>query len=226
LAGGKFRTSLLLPPGITDGRPFAWAGMRVGVSYTYAIPLPMDPKAVSSSVRQKIRKAQSGKYSVSRSDDWAGILECLTATEGAKGFSHRIQARDLALGVDLMGEERFRGYLVRDHKGRPVSGGVRLHTPGHHAIDLVQGTQRAVLPDGANQLMYDFVLRDLTDEGATGFDLCGADIPAVAKAKSAWGMPLVPQLSIDGSSVSADIRRAAASSPFIVGMRERIRASQ
>lgn len=226
LASRRFRTPVILPAGLSDGRPFVWAGLRVGVTYTYAGALPVDVTATNPSVRKNVRKAISRGYTTTRSDDWAGIHECLTATGDAKGFSHRIGIQDLELGASLMGEDSFRGYLVRDQRGLPVSGGVRVHARGHHAVDLFQGTQRRVLSDGVNQLMYDFVLRDLAEAGATGFDFCGADIPAVARAKSAWGLPLVPLLSVDGTGVAEGIRRAAVSSPFMVGLRQRIRSDR
>ena len=91
---------------------------------------------------------------------------------------------------------------MRDPGGRVVSGGVKLHTPTGVALDLVQGAIRDKLRYGANQLIYAYVLEDLAAPGAVALDYVGGNITAVAAAKAAWGLRLVPYLSI-GSKESS-----------------------
>jgi hypothetical protein len=206
---------VILPPEATDARPFTWRGLRAQFSYTYLGTLPRDLSLANPSVAQKIRKASSRGYVAERSDDWVAILSCLTETEVSKGFSHRLTLSGLRLGARLMGPECFRGYVVRDTAGRVVSGGVRLHSPGHRALDWVQGTLRHALKDGVNQLMYDFVMRDLEVAGAAGFDFAGANIEPVAAAKSSWGYPLIPQIKLDSPGVGREVRNSLIRMPTV-----------
>ena len=59
-----------------------------------------------------------------------------------------------------------------------------------------QGGIRENMKDGIVQLVYDFVLDDIKKSGVLYFDWIGANIENVALAKSAWGVPLSPQLVI------------------------------
>lgn len=210
LTSAGLASQVVLPPGLMDARPFTWIGLRAELSYTYLVALPRDASLANRSVAKNVRKADAKGYGAERSDDWVAIWSCLAETEVSKGFSHRLSLDNIRLGARLMGPENFRGYVVRDSAGLVVSGGVRLHYRGHRAVDWVQGTIRTALADGVNQLMYDFVMLDLHEAGATGFDLAGANIREVAVAKSSWGYPLVPQLSLESTGVFREARRSMA----------------
>lgn len=199
---------IALPPSILDARPFQWAGLNVEIRYTFASALPVDKSQFDSSVRKNIRRAADAGYFVERTHEWDAVMACLRDTESAKGFSHGLDASSLASSSRHMGDETFRGYVVRNSAGAVASGGVRLHLPGGTAIDWVQGTLRGYLSDGVNQLMYAHVLDDLTAHGASGFDFGGANIAAVAAAKATWGMPLVPYLRVSGYDLRHAYRTA------------------
>jgi len=187
--------NIALPPGIIDARPFQWANLIVEPRYTFFQYFSLD-YTVSPKITNKINKAIRLECSVERSNDWNAIVNCLVGTEVVKGFSHNTSAKDLKKCADLLGNEVFRGYLVKDKDGKPVSGGLRLVMKDGITIDLFQGAIREHLKNGVNQLIYEFVLKDSKEAGAIGFDWVGANIPPVALAKSAWGMPLVPYLTI------------------------------
>lgn len=196
LAGERFAGGLALPPGILDGRPLQVPGLLGLTAYTYVLRFPYLVSQSSSSVRKNIHKAHERGYRAERSDDWAKVVECLRATSVRKGFRHRLDAHSLAEGQRRMGDEYFRGYLVRGPAGEPVAGGVRLHEAGETAVDWLQGADHRYLTHGVNQLMYSFVIDDLTQAGSLGLDLCGANIPEVAKAKSQWGVELAPYIRL------------------------------
>ena len=185
-----------LPPGIIDGRPFLWAGFNVETRYTFLTPLPINYSQIDSSVRKRIRQASESGYVVERTDDWNAITECVRSTEARQDFSTHLRSSDLASASEVLGADLFRGYVVRDASGFAASGGIRLHSPGHVAIDWLQGTMRDRLRDGVNQLMYSGVFEDLALHGARAFDYTGANIAPVAAAKATWGVPLVPYLRI------------------------------
>ncbi len=188
--------SVVLPPGFHDVRPFTWCGFRTQILYTYIGQLPYDLGTAAAAVRKRIRKAERSGYSIARSDDWASIVTCLDETSQAKRFTYKLDARALARASALMGEENFRAYAVRSSTGQVVSAGVVLHAPGGVAVDWVQGSRRTHMQDGIVQMYYAHVLHDLSNARAKTFDFAGANISSVAKAKSAWGLPLVPYIAL------------------------------
>lgn len=224
LIGAGLATPIILPVGFFDARPFTWVGLRASVCYTYIVDLPRDPAMSNPSVHKRSRKASGLGYQAGRSSDWPAIYACLRVTEVAKGFDHRISLPDLELGEALMGPEMFRGYVVRDRSGEVASAGVRIHVPGHRAVDWVQGATRQALKDGVNQLMYGYVMDDLAAADAPSFDLGGANIREVAAAKSSWGYPLVPQLVIEQPGFVKEIRRQLARHDFARSAVRRARA--
>jgi len=187
--------AIALPPGFIDARPFQWANFIVESRYTFIQDMNKTYE-YAKHIKKNINKAFEKEYSVERSNDWNAIVNCLVGTEVVKGFSHNTSEKDLKKCADLLSNEVFRGYLVKDKDGKPVSGGLRLVMKDSITIDLFQGAIREHLKNGVNQLIYEFVLKDSKEAGAIGFDWVGANIPPVALAKSAWGMPLVPYLTI------------------------------
>lgn len=190
LRRARMGTALSLPPELSDSRPLDWGGNPTIRAYTYVIEFPFSVGNASSAIRNKVRKAQSRGYRVERSEDWWSIARCLECTAKRQGFQSPVSASQLARGQQMMGDDFFRGYLVLDSRGKPASGGVRLHKPGGIAVDLLQGADQAAQANGVNQLMYSFVLSELQSAGAMAFDFCGANIPSVAQAKSEWGAAL------------------------------------
>lgn len=195
------RGAIALPPGVIDARPFQWAGFLASVRYTYVMPLPFTDDHASSSVRKNVRKAERFGLAVAASAEWDLIHHCLASTEGAKGFSHRTPPVSLRRLACLLGDERLRAYLTRLPSGEPVSALLQLQSPGGTLIDWSAGTLREHLPTGAVQLTYRGAIRAAERGGATEFDFVGANIPAVAKAKSEWGAQLTPYLVLEQPSM-------------------------
>ena len=215
-----------LPSGMLDGRSLQWKGFNVQIRYTYSDALPLDPSMRDAAVRKRIRKAMDAGYVAARSDDWAAIMHCLSETETEKGFSHHIGVESLRLAAELIGDDSFRGYVVRDPKGTVVSGGVRLHTENGVAYDWIQGTIREHLKYGVNQLIYAYVFEDLANAGAVGFDYGGANIPSVAAAKASWGLPLVPCLTIGAKDLRFIVRSGQSSGRWMMQRAKRVLLNQ
>ena len=68
------------------------------------------------------------------------------------------------------------------------------------------GIRAAHLADGANYLLSRQSIEDLSLAGATGLDLCGANIEGVAAFKSQWGGSLVPTYGVRTYSLRAGAR--------------------
>lgn len=208
LAERGVRHILSLPPEVRDPRLWQWRGLRVGVRYTYCVPLPYDAARMDKPMRGQIAKAVRNGYRVERSTDFEAAAHCLAGTESRKGFSHRVTAEDLALGHALLGDEHFRIYLARAQDGAPACVSIVLHTPGTRAIGWIGGTAAGFLAEGTHSLVDQFTLGDLHAAGATGYDFAGANIPGVANCKSQWGGDLTPYYSLETPSLRALWREA------------------
>lgn len=187
--------NIILPPGFIDSRPFQWAGFSVELRYTFVQDFSQT-YILSNKIKNKLNKAVKLGYVVERSKDWQSILDCISYTENEKKFSNRVSVSDIRICAELLGDNNFRGYLVKDHKGKPVLGALRLLQQNGVALAWSQGGIRENMKDGIVQLVYDFVLDDIKKSGVLYFDWIGANIENVALAKSAWGVPLSPQLVI------------------------------
>ena len=179
--------SIVLPPEINDVRSWQWGGFLAEPRYTFYINLPFNSSEVHSSVRYYLNKAKSNKFSVQRSYDLEGIIECLSDTADRKNFDYRLTKNDLELALKLLGEENFRCYVVFASDGEPASARIVLKGNNGLAIGWVAGTKRKFLNYGVNDYNVFFTLNDLANVGVRVFDYCGANLPTVENAKSRWG---------------------------------------
>jgi len=182
-----FERTIILPPEVTDVRAWQWKGFLTEPKYTFYINLPFNSGEVDYSVRKNLNKAESNNFSVKRSYDFEGIIECLSDTEDRQSFDYRLTKNDLELALKLLGEENFRCYVVFAPDGEPASARIVLKGNNGLAIDWVAGTKRKFLKYGVNDYIVYFTLNDLNNVGVTVFDYCGANLPTVQNAKSRWG---------------------------------------
>lgn len=201
LAEGQLLGASNLPPGLLDARPFAWRGLSTAVRYTYTGPLPHEASGAEAAVRKRIAKATRAGYSFESSATPEDLQRLLDSTGARQNFSYGLSSGDVERLAELVGPDVFRSHAVRDSSGAVVSAGARLVAPGGVALDWVQGTDPEALNDGAVQLMYAGVMRDLDEVGAARFDFGGANIAAVARAKSSWGFALTPYVALSRPSL-------------------------
>jgi hypothetical protein len=195
-----------LPPDVEDVRPWRWGGFLVGVRYTYCLDFPFDPTLVDRSVSRNRNKAARLGMTVERVTDVEPVIECLAETEARKGFALGIGFRELSLAQSLLGPDSLRIYVCFDPLGRAAACEVVLHSPGARAAGWLAGTKTKDLGSGAGYLLRPFVFDDLASAGATGLDLCGANIEPVAAFKSQWGPHLVPTYTVRTYSARAAAR--------------------
>lgn len=192
--------TVTLPPSVTDVRPWTWAGFQVGIRYTYMLDFPLDLSLASKELRRKLRKSAKADLRIARTMDMSEVTYCLASSQERQGFDLGLTTKDLELARNLMGDDVFRAYAIYAADGEPASAAILLHRPGSMAIGWVAGTRTNHLQSGGNQLMDLFTCEDLHTDGATGVDLCGANIPGVAASKAPWGARLVPYYSIEAYS--------------------------
>lgn len=201
LATSGINGAVLLPGGAIDARGFQWHGLAAEMRYTYVADFTLSLPEPDSAIRKRINKATRGGYRGEMCDDPDVIFSCLVDTEARQKFSHGVDARTLRELWNAMPKSAVRGHCVRASSGEVVSAGVRLVAPGGWAIDWLQGTKRAHLDQGVNQLAYDYALQDLQSAGAKLFDFGGGNIRNVARAKEKWGFPLTPYICLTQPSL-------------------------
>ena len=197
---------LYLPPDVEDVRPWRWRGFLVGVRYTYCLDFPFDSVLVDRQTQRHGDKAMMLGMTVKQVTDVEPVVECLAETEARKGFSLGISVRELRVAHNLLGSDNLRMYVCFDREGRSAATRVVVHSPGTRAIAWMAGTIMAHRADGANHLVWRYSLEDLASAGATGIDLCGANIESVAAFKSQWGSRLVPTYTVRTYSARAGAR--------------------
>jgi hypothetical protein len=195
-----------LAPTAEDIRPWRWAGFLVRVGYTYLLELPSQVSAMDRGARRAAARAAAMGMIAERVDDVRPVVECLRDTEARKQFSHHLGERELRAARDLLGPDCLRMYLCREPAGSPAGAIVVVFAPGARAIAWVGGPRTEHRADGSYQLLFRDLLVDVSAAGATGLDLCGADIPSVAQFKAEWGGRLAPLYGVRTFSARAGAR--------------------
>jgi hypothetical protein len=186
-----------LPPEVADVRAWQWAGFRVSARYTFYLDLPYDTAQLDAATRKNIVKGQKNGFRDERTTDMDAVMACLEETELRQGFRHRLDATDLVMLRELMGDEHLRAYVCYAPNGEPAATKVVLHRPGGRAVVWLSGTRAEYLSACATQLQFLHVLEDLHAAGAVGCDFAGANLPGVALSKSKWGGTLVPFFTVE-----------------------------
>lgn len=195
------RSTVALPPGVTDVRAWQWAGFRASVRYTFILDLPYTGVHQDPMVRNRIASATRRGYRCETDADLADVLTCLRETERRQGFEHQLELGDLERARACMGAERFRTYACYDSGGKPVSSFIALHEPGGEAIGWAAGVDPAHQGAGASQLVMHHALADLATAGALSLDWAGANIAGVAAAKANWGPRFEPYYVVEAPNL-------------------------
>jgi hypothetical protein len=188
------RGAIAFPPEVVDIRQWQWQGFVGEVRYTFYIELPYNIEIADYSERKQIKKAERNGFTceVATKQTLFEVIECLAETEARQNFSYRLTIRDLEIALELLGEDTFRVYLCRASSGAVASARIVISAPGMRSIDWVAGTKHKFLNSGATQYLIWCILNDISQQGAIGFDFCGANLPTVSAAKADWGGTLTP----------------------------------
>lgn len=197
-----------LSPEVTDVREFQWKGFLAEPRYTLWLDLPYSVGNADPAVRKQIAKATRLGYRCEQTRSVEDVCFCLKETEKRQGFHHNLEAGDLLLAMELLGDEVFRCYACYAPDGEVASARIVLRHPDGHALDWVAGTVEKHLTNGVTQLLISFVLDDLGKSGAVSFDYCGANIKTVAASKATWGSRLRPYYTISAPNLKGLARFA------------------
>ncbi|MFF2484017.1 GNAT family N-acetyltransferase [Paenibacillus sp. NPDC058071] len=183
----KLSSNFYFPPEIQDIRPFLWQGFKPEIKYTYYVELPCVSEQISSSIRNKIKKANAAGYVSVRTDDMEAVHRCLAGTETRKGFDHHLTVGDLQLARQLLGEDRFRAYVCLTKDGEPVSASITMLLSPERALGWISASKTEHLSGGVVQQLQQFEFEDLHAAGVRTFDFYGANLESVSASKAHWG---------------------------------------
>ncbi len=180
-----------------------WSWFRVSPRFTNYIDFPFAIRQADRTVRQQVNKAVRAGYTCRRSENLNDALRCLSESEHRKGFAYGVTLSTLQMADAILGPESFRAYVCYASNGEPAAARVVLHRPCGRACDWLAGTVAAHLHSGATQQLISFMLEDLQQAGASGYNSCGANLESIAVAKTVWGGRLVTQFSIQAYDYAA-----------------------
>lgn len=189
--------TLNLPPSVQDVRPWLWAGYRVGLRYSYLVDFPFDRALTSKAIRSRIRSAERKGYRVERTTDFDQVYECLRSTEVRQGYRLGVNRADIELAHRLLGDKHLLAFAAFAPNGEMASVTINIHVRGSHSIGWVGGSRAEYMKDGAADLLELDSWDQMERLGATGIDLCGANLPTIAAYKASLGARLVPYYTIE-----------------------------
>ena len=190
----RLRRWLPLPPEVTDVRPFSWRATLASPRYTYCLERSVlgDRGSWSRRIKRSLKAARERGYTVEKNGDLDAAEYNLRSTELRQGFDYSVSRGMLEQAMDALGPEAFRLYNAYDQNGRPASSIIVLYRPGAFVQDWLAGSAVEHLKSGATQLAREAQFDDIRRLEIPGFDFCGANMPAIAAAKSEFGGTLTP----------------------------------
>lgn len=197
------RGDVTFSPVVTDPRPWVWSHFRVLPRFTTFLDFPFSLNQADRVVRQQAAKASRAGFVCQRTDQLDDVCCCLRASENRQGFAYGVTLQGLEMARRLLGPDVFRTYLCRAPGGDPATARVVLHRPGGRGCDWLAGTVDKHLRSGATQLLMTYLLDDLHQAGALGYNSCGDDLESVCYAKTMWGGRLMTQYSIQAFDLAA-----------------------
>lgn len=190
-------------PAVTDPRPWIWSHFRVVPRFTTFLDFPFSLGQADRVVRQQAGKASRAGFVCERTDKLDDVLHCLQGSESRRDFDYGVSLQGLEMARRLLGPEAFRTYVCHAPDGGPATARVVLHRPGGRACDWLAGTVDKHLHSGATQLLMTYMLDDLYQAGAVGYNSCGDDVESVSYAKTMWGGRLMTQYSIQAFDLAS-----------------------
>jgi hypothetical protein len=206
------------PLAFDDPRPFQWAEMDVGQSFTYVLDLDGRSEedvlsSFSRDLRKEIRQADSTDVEISVEGDSAAgrVYEDVAQRYDEQGETFpadRAYFRDLVDGL----EEYSRVYVARDADGSYLGGIVVLYSDDHAAF-WQGGVSTSYDGISVNSCLHWRIVSDILEGDApqdvSGYDLVGANTPRLSRYKAKFGADLVPYYTVESSGAEMSLAKRA-----------------
>ena len=196
---GRLRNlSMMLSPTVVDVRPWTWSGWKATPRYTYVLDVT-GPLRLRSSVRPSVRKCQEAGMTVDTTWDLDAFCPMFEETRERQGFAVRLSLADFRRLADaLHGEGLAKMGIGRTAEGEPAAGVIQLAIPGTPVcFHWLAGTTSRHLTSGASAWLMAETAVEIGRRGHRSWDLCGADIPSVARFKGYLGGALTAYFEVD-----------------------------
>src|SRR5262249_14137960 len=166
--------------------------------YTYVLDVSQ-PLQVSATVRPRLRKAQEAGMRLVGDWDMDAIWTVFAETQGRQGFGVRLTRPSFSrLAQSLHDGGLARMEIAVAANGEPAAGHIVLAVPGTPtAYQWIAGTHSRYLPSGVSAWQTVESAAELGRRGLRAWDLCGADLPSVARFKSDLGAELVAYYQVE-----------------------------
>ena len=197
-AGRLMNVTHLLSPTIGDVRPWTWRGWRATPRYTHVLDVSR-PLDLSDSARRHVRKCRDAGMTTSGEWDLARFWELFRGTQERQGFGIRLDRgtfERLAQGLHDAGMAWM--VTVATNSGEPAASQIVLAVPGTPgAFMWVAGARTDLLASGVSTHVMNEIAAEAGRRGHRAWDLCGADLPGVARFKAELGGELVSYFQVD-----------------------------
>lgn len=182
--------SVLLPPKITDIRPFIYCGFKADVKYTYVNNLTNI--VLSSDVKSMRNRATNLGIDFQFGSATQEVLEQNIASFFNLGYKKRYINTLEKLIVGLTSEGYFRPISARLNGELLASGYVLLDKVNRHAMNLFITSNKSHYKTGVHSSLYLHNLYWLRDTGFLTNDLLGATTKGIGNFKSNFNGELTP----------------------------------
>ena len=198
LKGRMRNLSHMLVPSIVDARPWIWEGWSARPRYTYRLDLTteLDP---SDSVRRHLRKCREAGFTMAWDWDLARFETVFEETRARQGFGLRLDRERFGRLADGLARAGLAWMATASTAaGEPAASQIVLAGPGRAGISMwVAGARTEHLPSGVSAWIMAEIAAEAARRGHASWDLCGADIPAVARFKGELGAKLEVYYQVD-----------------------------
>lgn len=177
---------LIFPPGLTDVRPFIWAGATVIPQYTYVVDLTeFSDENYTKSLREVLRSAERAGLSGAECtcDDLIALNQLSYERHGRKPPVRQVELGGLLGRLERSGLLQAR--CVKNKAGEITAAMASLKTERGSFL-YVAGTN-AQAEKGASHLLYHEILAAEKKAGRLFVDFVGANTPTINMFKSAFG---------------------------------------
>jgi lipid II:glycine glycyltransferase (peptidoglycan interpeptide bridge formation enzyme) len=188
-------------PGYIDIRPFTWDGFSANVLYTYSGSISNSKKVIDNfdtDIKRRIKKAKAKEYQIKTGLAEDQIIDFYRLQE----ITYKRQNHVFYLSQDKftrflknLGGEIFDIYsLYSDSK--PVFSQI-IVKDGNTAYYWLAAGNPEYYNTGFNQLLFEYMIDDLSKNGFIKFDFLGANTGTISKYKSTYNFSLVPYYSVN-----------------------------
>ena len=188
----------LLSPSINDVRPWTWRGWRAIPRYTHVLDVSR-PLELSDSARRHVRKCREAGMTTSLDWDLARFGELFASTRERQRFGIRLDRsafEKLAGGLHAAGLAWM--VTIATDRGEPAASQIVLGVPSTpRAYMWTAGARSDLLATGVSTHVMNEIAAEAGRRGFRAWDLCGADLPGVARFKAELGGELVPYFQVD-----------------------------